>query len=693
GIRDALDTTNDALQRVEAMSFAVTELRESLPALSRARDRLVAVDTMIALGEAAFVDSQPMRAMRTTASRSTQLGWLKTLARLSYGTGDLTAYEWQQLQTTVRRGEVERMDLQAYRDLLGELTRAPSWVQRRHAFFMDPAIRHYAQIEPLAREYVPDRLRSSPMLMYSTLLEALNADANALAGVRHSFFGRTVSAGLRSLNPGMARGVLLTTADYRADSRPGVDKILLVPETLADLPPVAGILTENEGNHLSHVQLLARNLGIPNVVVGPTLTSALDVHRGKPVALLSTPAGIVRIYSLSEQTFAAMGAPRDAPTAGRIVVDLDKLDLAETALTPVAALRADASGVSVGPKAAKLGELMYRYPGSVSPGLAIPFGAYRSVLDQPFEPGGRQSAFEWLRAQYAALDAVDDPALELERRNEVLERLRAWFQDVELDPAFVARLRTAMRDAFGPEGSYGVFVRSDTNVEDLPGFTGAGLNLTVPNVVGFDATLAAIRRVWASPFSERAFGWRQALMDKPEHLYAAVLLHKSVNADVSGVMVTQNVDTGARGAITVVTNEGVGGGVEGQSAETLVVDTASGAVTLVSSATASLKRVLLGAGGSALVDASGRERLLSASNVSDLLTLVADIERWFEAGDDGVPLAADVEFGFFENELVLFQIRPFVENRQASANAQLLAIDAPLRSLQGKQVDLTRPPG
>ena len=52
----------------------------------------------------------------------------------------------------------------------------------------------------------------------------------------------------------------------------------------------------------------------------------------------------------------------------------------------------------------------------------------------------------------------------------------------------------------------GVFVRSDTNVEDLPGFTGAGLNLTVFNVVGFDNIVKAISEVWASPYTPARLG-------------------------------------------------------------------------------------------------------------------------------------------------------------------------------------------
>ena len=53
------------------------------------------------------------------------------------------------------------------------------------------------------------------------------------------------------------------------------DGIYLLPETVSDLPPVAGILTAGAGNPLSHVQLLARNLGIPNVAVDPALLPEL----------------------------------------------------------------------------------------------------------------------------------------------------------------------------------------------------------------------------------------------------------------------------------------------------------------------------------------------------------------------------------------------------------------------------------
>ena len=680
---------DNPMARLRASSLAAGSLRGLLPKLAKADDRLAAIDAGLALNRGVFTDAQAVGGRLAGATRHTLLAWLTDLARAWYGVGGLSEYEWAQFLATIENLRGEQLDLARYREELKALTRTATWAQRRLALHFETSIERLSRLEPMAAEYIPDRLRGSAMLTYSALLEALTADANRLAGVRHEFFGATVSIGLRSLNPGLARGLLLTSADYAQNTHPGVPKILVVPETLADLPPVAGILTEHEGNHLSHVQLLARNLGIPNVVVDRGLQAQLDAHRGRPVELASSPGGIVSLRAIAPAEFAATTQTRKPDSDVTIAVDLDKLELTASQPVSLKKLRRNDSGVRVGPKAAQLGELMSRYPGTVSSGLALPFGAFRDLLDQPFDTSG-VSAFDWLSGQYAALAKIGDPARRDVQRNRVLAEIRAWILDVELNPEFVAGLKQQMTTEFGTDGTYGVFVRSDTNVEDLPGFTGAGLNLTVPNVVGFDNTLQAIRRVWASPFGERAFGWRQALMDRPEHLYAAVLLHQSVNSDKSGVLVTSNIETGSRQEITVVINEGVGGGVEGQSAETVLIDKETKAVVLQSSATAPRKRVLLPAGGSDLVPVSGAEQLLTAAEINILAELVADIESWMQL--DGLPQVADVEFGFFNNRLVLFQIRPFVENRAAASNERLLRMDQPLQSIGQGNVNLTQRP-
>jgi phosphoenolpyruvate synthase/pyruvate phosphate dikinase len=264
-------------------------------------------------------------------------------------------------------------------------------------------------------------------------------------------------------------------------------------------------------------------------------------------------------------------------------------------------------------------------------------------------------------------------------RSELYELIR----HTKLDQDFVDRLKKTLETSIGPVGSYGVFVRSDTNVEDLPGFTGAGLNLTLPNVVGMDALVEAIPRVWASPFTARAFAWRQSLMAQPEHVYPAVLLLKSVPNDKSGVLVTQDIDSGDTAILSVAVNEGVGGAVDGQSAESLRIDTRDGSVLLLASATAPLRRVPSASGGVDELPVSGDESVLKPDEIRQLIQLAKDLPQRFPAitDDEGNPAPADIEFGFLDGELQLFQIRPFLESRNRRGSDYLADMD---RSLQGK---------
>jgi phosphoenolpyruvate synthase/pyruvate phosphate dikinase len=237
-------------------------------------------------------------------------------------------------------------------------------------------------------------------------------------------------------------------------------------------------------------------------------------------------------------------------------------------------------------------------------------------------------------------------------------------------------------------------VRSDTNVEDLPGFTGAGLNLTVPNVVGFDGVMEAILRVWASPFADRAYYWRQAYMDQPEHVYVSILLLKSVPVEKSGVMVTADVESGGPGWLSVAVNEGVGGAVSGQRAEELRINPRNGQIHLLAHATEPFKRILPPEGGMASVPASGTETVVSRSDMTQLMALARELPQRFPwlKDDHGHPVPADVEFGFAGGRLYLFQIRPYLESRKARQNQYLRQLDEVFLRSDQTGVDLGQVP-
>jgi hypothetical protein len=245
-------------------------------------------------------------------------------------------------------------------------------------------------------------------------------------------------------------------------------------------------------------------------------------------------------------------------------------------------------------------------------------------------------------------------------------------------------------DKLGPDGSFGAFVRSDTNVEDLPGFTGAGLNLTLFNIVGYENILQAVKEVWASPFEERAYGWRQSNMEDPEWVLPSVVVQKSLPSEKSGVLVTVDVDSGEAGWLTVAVNEGVGGAVEGQASESLKISTATGEARFLAQATAARRMALSAAGGIHKPRATGTEAVLKPSEVQQLVAFSRVVGQQFPSLQDenGNFLPADVEFGFLDGRLNLLQIRPFVESSTAQSSAYLGQLDAAFAERGRAKVDL-----
>ncbi|MBT8373167.1 MAG: phosphoenolpyruvate synthase, partial [Deltaproteobacteria bacterium] len=508
-----------------------------------------------------------------------------------------------------------------------------------------------------------------------------------------NLFGQKLTSGLRGLNAGLARGVLRVPKEIDYQQNFDAHGIYVLPATTENLPPVAGIITAGKGNILSHVQLLARNLGIPNVAVDKRLLSKLASRNGQKVVLAVSSRGVVQLVEDDSQ-WDAIFAEQAKVQNVRIRPDLNKLDLYNHSFFSLQHLRAADSGRVAGPKAANLGELKHHFPRAVGEGVVIPFGLFRALLDQPLEVGG-PSVFSWMQQQYTLIRSLKgQPQKQARATRGFLRRIRDWILNADPGEEFRLRLQETLFEIFGADGTYGVFVRSDTNVEDLPGFTGAGLNLTVPNVVGFDNILEAINRVWASPFTERAFSWRQAYMESPEHVYVSVLLQKSIPAEKSGVVVTVDVDSGQAGQLTIAVNEGVGGAVSGQTAEELRVNMENGRVRLMAQATEPLKRVLLKEGGMRKIAASGRESVLNQSEIQRLTEFARSVPNRFPMLKDaeGHPVPADIEFGFYNDELVLFQIRPFLESSQARQNIYLNRLDQNLKEKHFIIVDLDKIP-
>jgi phosphohistidine swiveling domain-containing protein len=687
-----LSGQNEAGVRFLAASHLLAVLRDGFSDSGDARQRLAVLDVSLLLESELFRIGNVMVAQLAETNRRERLSWVATYADGLYGVGLISNRQRRALQQNLSR-LTTAPQLIRYKAELEYAARLPEWADRALRFHFGETVTHFAAIEPLSQRYIHDRLRGSLLLSYTAVVESLMLDANRQLGIRNFLFGQPADSGLRGLNAGLARGTLKISKPGQNFQKFDPAGIYVLPATTEDLPPVAGILTSGEGNILSHVQLLARNLGIPNVAVDKNWLQRLKTMEGQQVVMAVSPRGVVQLAADGPQWDPIFEEQKSAQDI-LIRPDMQKLDLDTRRFIALDNLRASDSGKICGPKAANLGELRRFFPEAVADGLVIPFGRFRALLEQPMEPDG-PSVFGWMQDQYKIIRRLEgDPKRQDQITRRFLKQMHTWIVNADPGEEFRNQLRLAMEKTFGPDGTYGVFVRSDTNVEDLPGFTGAGLNLTVPHVVGFENIMGAIARVWASPFSERAFRWRQAYMESPEHVYASVLLMKSVPAEKSGVMITADVDSGEPGRLTIAVSEGVGGAVSGQTAEELRINTQSGDVRLMGHATEPYKRVLSSQGGISKIRASGAEAVLNENEIKLLIKFADSAPKRFPKlrESHGRPVPADIEFGFYQNRLMLFQIRPFLENIKARQNLLLNSLDNRLKQSYSKIVNLNEIP-
>ena len=203
----------------------------------------------------------------------------------------------------------------------------------------------------------------------------------------------------------------------------------------------------------------------------------------------------------------------------RVSVPVDRIDLRQTKVLDMRSVDATASGVLCGPKAANLGQLKKMFPEQVVEGIIIPFGIFREHLNQKM-PGQNTSYWEFLQQTFAqAENRRQDGQSETDIESYVLNQLailREAIVQIKFSEAFLQDLQAQFARAFGaPLGQVPVFVRSDTNMEDLKDFTGAGLNLTLFNIVDEQDIIEGIKKVWASPYTERSFKWRQRYLLNP----------------------------------------------------------------------------------------------------------------------------------------------------------------------------------
>jgi hypothetical protein len=179
-------------------------------------------------------------------------------------------------------------------------------------------------------------------------------------------------------------------------------------------------------------------------------------------------------------------------------------------------------------------------------------------------------------------------------------------------------------------------------------------------------------------------------MTQPEHVYTSILLLESVAVEKSGVLVTQDIESGDPAILTIAVNEGPGGAVDGQAAESLRVPMDGSRVKVMATATAPTRRILQPEGGVRVVAASGSDTVLEPDEISQLIDFTKRLPETFPpiVDQSGQAAPADVEFGFLDGKLRLFQIRPFLDSPAARGNEYLQQMDASLTRASNQTVHL-----
>ncbi|MEZ5032600.1 MAG: PEP/pyruvate-binding domain-containing protein [Saprospiraceae bacterium] len=598
---------------------------------------------------------------------------VRCLAQVAAATGFLERWEWDLASESLRVDTSQAITLGQLQAFTRQAQAVVEWGTGMVRATYGEVVRQYAAFEPLANGYPDDIVRSSVLLPLGQEVAVLAGRYAEAAGLANQVMGIPGANGLRGLNPGYALGELVVVDDQAADIDVSADKIYVFHHPPSDLKPIAGIATVSEGNLVSHVQLLARNLGIPNAVLSERDLDDLKAFAGQQVFYAVSNSGTVILKPATEMTPVESDLfARSVRAEEKIRVPLEAMDLSVRSVVNLRSVKAAQSGVWCGPKAANLGELKSLFPAHVVEGLVLPFGLFRAHMDQPM-PGSQDTYWSFLTGIFHRAENMRKGGAAEEKIEAMVLAQLAQLRDAIKVIPFLPGVQEEIRQQFqqvlgGKMGSVPVFVRSDTNMEDLKDFTGAGLNLTLFNVLEEEKIMQGIRDVWASPYSERSYRWRQRYLLDPENVYPSILIIPSVDADRSGVMITKGVTTGRDDQVTVAFSRGVGGAVDGQAAESWLIGSDT-TVQLLAPAREIQYRSIPATGGTVQVYTHLADRLLSADDLMALKSMAAAIQMNMHAGG---PL--DIELGFKGDQIWLFQVRSFVENKKAAASAYLLSI-------------------
>ncbi len=322
-----------------------------------------------------------------------------------------------------------------------------------------------------------------------------------------------------------------------------------------------------------------------------------------------------------------------------------RVNLTATRLADLREQRARMSD-AYGAKSANLGEVMRaRLPGITVPnGFTIPIHYYNEFLK---ENGLDVKIAEMMEDQ----KFVHDPPYRRGRLTAMREQIKAGTLNEKLKAELLRKVRAEY-------AGKGLFVRSSSNVEDLPNFSGAGLYDTVPNVKEEEKLFEAVKTVWASLWNFQAYEARERAGVDHSQSFMAVLIQEGVNADSAGVMITTDpFDADNRGAIYISAKRGLGiKVVEGKRIpEQIIFLPRANAVKVLTRSDEESLLTFDETGGVREIPISGERAVLTDAVVRRLARAASLIRSVFGGKEQ------DIEWVFMGNQIYIVQSRPYVQ--------------------------------
>ncbi|MBN2361760.1 MAG: hypothetical protein JXR83_20070, partial [Deltaproteobacteria bacterium] len=368
---------------------------------------------------------------------------------------------------------------------------------------------------------------------------------------------------LQLLNPGIAFGTLrVMTPEDLAVSIVSFKDVIVLERLPNEIPIIGGTITEEFQTPLAHVNVAARSRGTPNIA----LRNASGDARVAPLIgkLVRFEVGAGE-FSLREAALDEAIAFWDARNNQDPLIPA--FDLGRSGLWDFDDL-AFADSIFVGVKAANVAVLHQLIGDKAPDGFAVPFFYYDQFMHSHVvdhercraasaacEADGRVPMLCWRAQQICdrpkrgpedlqqyAERLLDEPDLQQDSplREAALAGLRHMIETAPVGAAFAQELTALIGEQFGDQQ---VRLRSSTNSEDLPEFSGAGLyNSCSAFAAGERAASDRIRKTWASVWNWRAFEERAFWNVDHAAVRMGVLVHLSSDDErVNGVLITQNI--------------------------------------------------------------------------------------------------------------------------------------------------------